>query len=94
MEYEWDENKNKINLAKNGLSFITAQMVFDDLNALSIQDRHEDGEERWQTIGLIGGVAILLVAHTYRERNGAEVTRIISARKANKQEKKRYEQGY
>lgn len=53
MHYEWDENKNKNNLAKHGLGFEAAQLVFDDPYALSTQDRHEEGEERWQTLGLV-----------------------------------------
>jgi uncharacterized DUF497 family protein len=52
MRYEWDENKNERNLEKHGLSFETASLVFDDPNALSIPDRIENGEERWQTIGM------------------------------------------
>jgi uncharacterized DUF497 family protein len=66
--------------------------VFNDPHALSVQDRHECGEERWQTLGLVAGVVMLLVAHTYTERGDAEVIRIISARKATKREKQRYEQ--
>jgi len=81
MRFEWDENKNKTNRDK-----------FNDPHALSVQDRHECGEERWQTLGLVGGVVMLLVAHTYTERGDAEVIRIISARKATKREKQRYEQ--
>jgi hypothetical protein len=64
MRFEWDEQKNRTNLAKHGVSFETAQLVFEDPLALSIQDRYDNGEERWQTIGLAGGLVILLVAHT------------------------------
>ena len=92
MRFEWDENKNKTNRDKHGVSFETAQLVFNDPHALSVQDRHECGEERWQTLGLVGGVVMLLVAHTYTESGDAEVIRIISARKATKREKQRYEQ--
>ena len=92
MRFEWDENKNKTNRDKHGVSFETAQLVFNDPHALSVQDRHKCGEERWQTLGLVGGVVMLLVAHTYTERGDAEVIRIISARKATKREKQRYEQ--
>ncbi len=92
MRFEWDENKNKTNRDKHGVSFKTAQLVFNDPYALSVQDRHECGEERWQTLGLVGGVVMLLVVHTYTERDNVEVIRIISARKATKREKQRYEQ--
>ena len=85
MKFDWDKNKNKTNVIKHGISF-------DDPYALSIQDRYEDGEERWQTLGLIHGIVVLLVAHTFHERDGIEITRIISARKATRQERNYYEQ--
>lgn len=74
-------------IAKHGLGFETAQLVFDDPYALSIQDRHEEGEERWQTLGLVGGIIVLLVAHTCNMVEHVEVIRLISARKATKREK-------
>lgn len=91
MRFEWDEDKNKTNRNKHGLGFELACQIFDDPLHLSIQDRAEDGEERWQTLGLVGGVVVLLVVHTWREDDGQEVIRIISARKATKQERRRYE---
>lgn len=93
MRFEWDNNKDNANQAKHGVSFETACQVFEDPRALSVQNRHEAGEERWQTIGLIGGVVVLLVAHTYRATDEDEVIRIISARRATKRERQRYEQG-
>jgi uncharacterized protein len=66
MRYEWDENKNERNLEKHGLSFETASLVFDDPNALSIPDRIENGEERWQTIGMIENIVIVMVAQTIK----------------------------
>ncbi len=93
MRFEWDEQKNKKNQAKHGVSFETARLVFDDPRAVSIQDRHDNGEERWQTIGLVGQAVILLVAHTYRDDMADEETiRIISARKATPKERRIYEQ--
>lgn len=93
MHFEWDELKNRANRTKHGVSFETARLVFDDPNAVSVQDRHEDGEERWQTMGLVGSTLILLVAHTERQSEGNEqVVRIISARKATPNERRRYEQ--
>jgi uncharacterized DUF497 family protein len=93
MRFEWDDQKSKKNSAKHGLSFDTACLVFDDPHAVSIQDRHEHGEERWQTIGLVGQAVILLVAHTCRdEGHGDEIIRIISARKATPAERRIYEQ--
>ncbi len=94
IKFTWDENKNTINKAKHGISFETARLVFNDPLHISIQDRHENGEERWQTLGFINGVAVVLVAHSLYEKNGTEIFRIISARKATKQERVCYEQAH
>lgn len=94
MRFIWDDNKNRINRSKHGVSFETAQLVFDDPAHLSRQDRYENGEERWQTLEQIGGVVVLLVAHTILDDRGEETIRIISARKATKEERRRYEQAY
>jgi uncharacterized protein len=94
MRYEWDENKNDSNLEKHGLSFETASLVFDDPNALSIPDRIENGEERWQTIGMIENIVIVMVAHTIKleTESQEEIIRIISARKATRAERQEYEE--
>jgi len=93
MRIEWDDEKNKRNQAKHGVSFETARLVFSDPHAMSIQDRHEYGEERWQTIGRVAQEVILLVAHTHRDDEADEETvRIISARKATARERRAYEQ--
>lgn len=63
-------------------------------HAISRLDRIVGGEERWQTLGLIGPVVIVLVAHTHQEEQGEEVIRIISARKATPHERRQYEQGH
>ncbi|WP_345378208.1 BrnT family toxin, partial [Acinetobacter kookii] len=59
----------------------------------SIQDRHTDGEERWQTIGRVKGVLMLLVAHTIFDEDDCEIIRIISARQVTKAERNKYEHG-
>ncbi|HET6421300.1 MAG TPA: BrnT family toxin [Geobacteraceae bacterium] len=92
MRITWDENKNVINQRKHKVSFEVAAQVFDDPFHLSLLDRIENGEERWQTIGMVGDVVVLLVAHSYTEENGVEVVRIISARKATKKERLKYEE--
>ena len=57
------------------------------------QDRIEKGERRWQTLGLVDGYLLLLVAHTDRDDvDGTEVIRIISARRVEPKERKHYEQ--
>ncbi len=66
-------------------------LIFDDPLHISVPDRELEGETRWQTIGMVGGAHILLVAHTVDEE--AEVIRIISARKATRRERSIYEQG-
>lgn len=90
-EFEWDVNKAKSNLRKHGIRFEDAVLVFDDPRHLSMQDRYENGEHRWQTIGLVHGIVVILVAHTIRFESGEEVIRIISARKADRKERSRYE---
>jgi uncharacterized DUF497 family protein len=67
--------------------------VFEDPHALFEQDRTDEaGDPRWQALGLVGGVAVLLVAHTVREGGEGEVVRLISARRATRKERYRYEQ--
>lgn len=89
MRFEWDEDKNRRNLAKHKLSFERASLVFDDPRSLSIQDCVVEGEERWQTVGMESGT-VLLVAHTYRDDASCEVIRLISARKATAHERRAY----
>ena len=93
LRFTWDEAKAATNRAKHKISFDTAARVFLDPFALSEQDRTEDGEYRWRTIGSVDGVAILLVAHiTHDEEDGTESVRIISARRAKQSERRRYEE--
>jgi uncharacterized DUF497 family protein len=94
LRWTWDEATNRRNKQSHGLSFETAQLVFDDPLAASRIDDSAD-EERWQTVGMIGGV-IVLVVHTSPELDttiGEETGRIISARKATAFERKTYEEG-
>jgi uncharacterized protein len=90
--FEWDADKAASNLQKHHVSFETAARVFADPFAISAQDRIEAGEYRWQTLGIVDGVLLLLVAHTVQDDDGIEVIRIISARRAEPKERKRYEQ--
>ncbi len=93
MRWIWNPEKDRLNRQKHGIAFKDAVFVFSDHFAFTEQDRHEDGEERWQTIGMIGGTAVILVAHTFPEADdGIEVLRIISARRATPTEGRRYEQ--
>lgn len=97
LRFAWDETKNRSNQRKHdGIAFEMAVQVFRDPFRLTRQDRIEDGEERWQTLGVVHGVTVLLVAHTITEDDAegdaVEVIRIISARRATPMERKRYEQ--
>jgi hypothetical protein len=93
MRFLWDEKKSRRNLIKHGVSFETAVLVFEDLFSISRFDRIMDGEERWQTLGVAGGIAVLLVAHLDFEEDREAVIRIISGRKATPRERKIYEEG-
>ncbi|HSY92700.1 MAG TPA: BrnT family toxin [Candidatus Binatus sp.] len=96
MEFTWDDRKNRANQQKHGISFETAILVFDDPLNVSAQDREVDGEPRWQTIGMVNGIHVLLVAHTLEgldHDDGRGVIRILSARKATRQERRIYAQG-
>jgi uncharacterized DUF497 family protein len=92
VRFEWDEAKAKSNARKHGVRFEDAMLVFSDPYALVDQDRLEGGELRWQTLGLAGGIVLLLVAHTVRDEQGDETIRIISARKAIRKERQRYDE--
>ena len=92
IEFEWDAQKAETNFKKHQISFELAARVFADPFALACQDRIENGEYRWQTLGMVEGCLILLVAHTVAENDNTESIRIISARRADSKERKRYEQ--
>jgi uncharacterized protein len=92
MRFEWDEEKNRANLVKHGVSFQTAKQVFDDPYHVSLMDRVEDSEQRWLTFGMVGGLVVLAVAHTFLDAEG-EVIRIISARRATRRERRNFEDG-
>lgn len=89
---EWDTDKAEANYRKHGIRFEDAVRVFDDPLAVSEQDRIENGEQRWRTIGMAGGCLLLLVAHTVKIGDD-EVIRIISARCTDRKERNRYEHG-
>ena len=93
MKFEWDEDKNRANYAKHGVSFEIACQVFDDPLVAYLFDRIVDGEERWQAIGKVLNLPLLVVAHTWSDQEGQEFVRIISARQASSHERRRYEQG-
>ena len=91
MKFEWDAKKAKANEQKHKITFLEACYVFADKFLLSLFDEeHSSKEERWMTIGQSLSGKILVVVHTYKKTKDTEVTRIISARKATKNEEKQY----
>jgi uncharacterized DUF497 family protein len=92
IKFTWDEKKAIRNLQKPRVSFETATRAFADPFALMEQDRIEHGEYRWQTLGRVDGCLLLLVAHAVESEDGTEIIRIISARRAERKEWRKYEQ--
>ncbi len=87
MDYEWDPEKASSNLRKHGVSFADAVAVFADELALTIEDNYPD-EERFVVLGVDAFGQLLVVVYTWR---GEDRIRIISARKATRQERVQYE---
>ena len=89
LRFEWDENKNNTNKRKHKVSFEEAKTVFEDVEALVIDDPdHSEEEERFIILGFSSKANLLVVCHCYRMDD--TVIRIISARKATTRESKQY----
>ena len=89
IRFSWDRAKAAGNLKKHGVSFDEAQTVFYDEFAVQFFDEnHSEGEERFLMLGMSTGANLLLVCHC--EREGGQLIRIISARKATKSESNFY----
>lgn len=86
MEFEWDPGKNRANLAKHGISFDEAKNIFDGPILTRSDDRAEYGENRDISLGALWPDGVLVVVHVER----GETIRLISARKANRRERKVY----
>ena len=87
--FEWDEDKNRVNINKHGISFNEAVTAFKDENAILISDEeHSEQEERFILLGFSSQPRLLVVCHCYRESDS--IIRIITARKANKHESEQY----
>ena len=86
MVFEWDSAKNEANLDKHGISFEEATAIFDGPTLTQAGDRRDYGEERDITLGMALPQAVLVVVPTGRE----EKIRLISARKANRRERRVY----
>ena len=93
MQFEWDENKNRLNKAKHGVSFEYACEIWLDPKHLLLFDGSSISEERWLAIGTVGSYSLVVAVHTHRGTDDQEIVRIISARKATPVERRRYESG-
>ena len=85
MKFEWDDTKRKSNIKKHGIDFIDAPIIFDGYTLTIADDRYDYNEERFVTFGVLGG-SVVSVVHTETE----DLIRIISIRKATKNEEKGY----
>lgn len=89
LKFTWDPKKSQVNIKKHGVSFEEARTVFYDENAIEFyDDTHSENEDRFLMLGISSGLRLLLVCYCYLEK--AETIRIISARKATKNESKYY----
>lgn len=85
LRFEWDEDKNRENIKKHGVSFQEAQTIFLDENAMRFFDPdHSQDEDRFIMLGMSFKLRVLVVCHCHRKNDA--VIRIISARKADKHE--------
>ena len=92
MKFEWNDEKNLTNQEKHGVSFEEAREVFEDpLQISKLDHRFNYFEERWITIGSTKQYQVLVVANMFFTDEGEEIIRIISARKANTNERRSYE---
>jgi len=90
IKFDWDNRKAQDNLRKHRIDFNEACTVFADTLSITIADPdHSDDEERWVTIGLSNRHRLLVVVHTEED----ETIRIISARTADRLERRKYEEG-
>ncbi len=90
--FDWDENKNRINLEKHGITFEEASTVFFDDRAILFDDpEHSIDEDRFLLLGMSETAKVCIVCHCYRESD--TVIRIISARQATRKEEERYVRG-
>ena len=89
LHFEWDEAKNRASQRKHGVAFEEACTVFYDEEAIEFyDDEHSGREDRFLLLGLSGRLRVLMVCHCHRE--GGDVIRIVSARKATTTERKLY----
>ena len=91
--FEWDDNTNRLNKKKHNISFEEAQYAFSDTKRIIAKDlEHSENEERWISLGISINGNLLVVVHTYKQiDDDTALIRIISARRATKNENKQYQ---
>jgi len=88
MEFEWNENKNGENIRKHGFDFADAWQVFENPLLVKLDDRADYGEDRWTGVGMMSNGIVIVLVFTEKDQ---ETIRIISMRKATKNERTSYE---
>ena len=88
MQVEWDPRKARLNARKHGVALADAVAVLEDETALTMRGPFPEDEERWITLGLDALGRVLVVVYTWR----GECVRLISARRATRRERRRYEE--
>ena len=87
MSFEWDDHKEQVNIAKHGIDFETAMVIWEGTIIQEVDDRFEYGETRYIAFGEVDG-RVLAVVYTWR----GDTCRLISARMANRHERTSYRQ--
>lgn len=88
VEFEWDENKNEVNVEKHGFDFEDASEIFDSPMLVALDTRQNYGEDRWIGLGLLNH-RVVVVVYTYQN---TDTIRVISMRKALQYERFQYEE--
>ncbi len=86
MQFEWNEIKNATNIKKHKIDFADVPIVFKGATLIDYDDRYDHGEDRWTGIGLLHNLVVVVVFTEPRKN----IIRIISARKANRNEQEKY----
>jgi uncharacterized protein len=88
VDFEWDEEKRRINIVGHGLDFADSWEIFEGPMLTGLDEREDYGEDRWTGIGLLKGIVVVIVF----TECGEDTIRVISLRKALKHERIKYEQ--
>jgi uncharacterized DUF497 family protein len=91
MRFEWDANKNRANVAKHAVDFDLAVTALFDSHQIEGPGRETRGEKRYSLIGRAANGKLLLVVYSWRQHENETRCRIISARAASRQERRRYQ---